>query len=82
MTSKLTLTVNKETIERAKRVARERGISISKMVEEFLNTEIEKDESKMSAVDQIHELLKGHITNPNLDWKKVKEERLAEKYGL
>ena len=38
MTTKLTLSINEETVQRAKRISRKRGKSISKMVEEFLDS--------------------------------------------
>lgn len=80
MTTKLTLSINEETVKRAKLVSRKRGKSISKMVEEFLNSISEKE--KQSAVDKISGILKGKISEPNLDWKKVKAERIAKKYSL
>ncbi|HKI46679.1 MAG TPA: DUF6364 family protein [Balneolales bacterium] len=38
MKEKLTLTISKETKDRAKRYAQRQGISVSKMVETFLNS--------------------------------------------
>ena len=82
MTRKLTLSINEKTVEKAKRISRMRGKSISKMVEEYLNSITEKEEQKASAVDKIKKIMKGRITNKNLDWKKVKEEHLSKKYGI
>ena len=82
MTRKLTLSINEKTVEKAKRISRKRGKSISKMVEEYLNSITEKEEQKASAVDKIKKIMKGRITNKNLDWKKVKEEHLSKKYGI
>ncbi|HXL55223.1 MAG TPA: DUF6364 family protein [Chitinophagaceae bacterium] len=82
MTTKLTLSINEKTIEKAKRISRKRGKSISKMVEEYLDSISEGEEKKESAVDKIRKIMKGKITAPQLDWKKVKEERISKKYGI
>ena len=82
MTRKLTLSINEKTVEKARRISRRRGKSISRMVEEYLNSITEKDEQQKSAVDEIKRIMKGKITNKNLDWKKVKEEHLSKKYGI
>jgi len=82
MASKLTLSINEKTIERAKLISRKRGTSISKMVEEFLESINEKEEKKESPIDRMHQIMKGNITDPLVDWKKAKEEHIAKKYGL
>jgi len=82
MTRKLTLSINEKTVEKAKRISRKRGKSISKMVEEYLNSITEKEDQKESAVDKIKKIMKDRITNKNLDLKKVKEEHLSKKYGI
>lgn len=82
MTKKLTLSVNDKTIEKAKRISRKRGKSVSKIFEEYLNSINEKEEQQETAVDKIKKIMKGKITNKNLDWKKVKEEHLSKKYGI
>lgn len=82
MTRKLTLSINEQTVEKARRLSRRRGKSISKMVEEYLNSISEKEGQQESAVDEIKKIMKGKITNKNLDWKKVKEEHLSKKYGI
>jgi len=82
MPSKLTLNINPEIIKHAKLIAAKKGLSLSKMVEEYLNLVIERDEIRISAIDQIHEILKKRITNPSLDRKKVKEETVIDKYTV
>ena len=82
MTTKLTLSINEATVQKAKRLSRKRGKSISKMVEEYLNSLSEREEEKKSPVQQIKEILKGKITDPHIDWKKVKKEKLSKKYGI
>ncbi|HXL55754.1 MAG TPA: DUF6364 family protein [Chitinophagaceae bacterium] len=82
MTTKLTLSINEKTIEKAKRISRKRGKSISRMVEEYLDSISEREEKKESAVDKIRKIMKGKITAPQLNWKKVKEEHISKKYGI
>jgi hypothetical protein len=82
MTVKLTLSINEKTIQRAKRISRKRGKSISKIVEEYLDSISEKDSKQESAVQKIKGILKGKISNPDIDWKKEKTERLTKKYGI
>jgi Family of unknown function (DUF6364) len=82
MTRKLTLSINEKTVLKARRISRRRGKSISRMVEEYLNSITEKDDQQESAVDKIKKIMKGKITNKNPDWKKIKEEHLSKKYGI
>ena len=82
MTQKLTLSISEKTVQKAKRISRKRGKSISRMVEEYLDSITEKGDRQESAVDKTKRLMKGKITNKNFDWKKVKEEYLLKKYGL
>lgn len=82
MTTKLTLSISGKTVEKAKRVSRKRGKSISKMVEEYFNSISEKEEQEETAVDKTMKILKGRITRPGVNWKEAKEEQLVKKYGL
>ncbi len=82
MTTKLTLSIKQEIVERARRISRKRGKSISKMFEEYLTSLPEKDVAEETAVDKIKKIIEGKIINPDADWKKVKEEKLINKYGV
>jgi glucokinase len=82
MNVKLTLSINDKTIEKAKRISRKKGKSISKMVEEYLDSVAEKEKKGATAIEKTRAILKGKITNKNVDWKKVKTEYLIKKYGL
>jgi glucokinase len=82
MNVKLTLSSNDKTIEKAKRISRKKGKSISKMVEEYLDSVAEKEKKGATAIEKTRAILKGKITNKNVDWKKVKTEYLIKKYGL
>ncbi len=60
MKAKLTLTINKEIKERAKRYAQRKGISVSKLVEDFLD-------SVSAREDPIHQLGKNPVKTGNSD---------------
>lgn len=81
MTRKLTLSINEKTVLKAKRISRRRGKSISKMVEEYLNSITEKEEQKESLVKKSSGVLESKIA-ANLDWKKTKADYLKKKYGI
>ena len=80
MTTKLTLSIEQKTIERAKRLSLKRKKSISKIVEEYLNS-ITEGEGKESAVEQLSGVLKDHLP-ANTVWKEIKSDYLQKKYGL
>lgn len=81
MARKLTLSINEQTIQKAKRISRRRGKSISKIIEEYLNSIAEKEEQKESVVKKSSGILKNRI-HANLDWKKTKATFLKKKYGV
>ncbi len=80
MTVKLTLSIDKQTIERAKVLSSKRGKSISKIVEEYLDSIAPSDEKKESVVDQLAGVLKNKVP-ANVDWKDIKADHLKKKYG-
>ena len=57
MTTKLTLSINEETVKRAKLISKKKGKSISKMVEEYLDSLNEKEEQKESVMDKIDKIM-------------------------
>ena len=59
MTRKLTLSINEKTVLKARRISRRRGKSISRMVEEYLNSIVEK-ENKTDPIGEIMEIMKKH----------------------
>lgn len=78
MTTKLTLSINEKTVQRAKQISLKRGRSISSMVEEFLNSITENDDNQESSVKKMSGILQNKIP-ASLDWKKVKGEYLNKK---
>lgn len=87
MNTKLTLLLRKDVIERAKEEAAERGTSLSKMIEQLLETALArvtprrspKRRSSHPAVRQLRGIIK---LPPDFNYKKDRAEYLAKKYGL
>ena len=82
MPTKLTLSIKEEFVKKAKRISHIRGKSVSKMVEEFIDSLPEKEETEETAVDKIKKIMNGKITNRDVNWKKAKEEHLTNKHGI
>jgi aromatic ring-opening dioxygenase LigB subunit len=81
MTTKLTLSIDKEVIEQAKTVSRRRGKSLSRIIEDHLRA-MAADEAKLpSGVRAMSGALKGKV-NADLNIKAAKGVYLKKKYGL
>jgi len=81
MNTKLTLNLNKTIIEGAKDYAKENSVSLSKLIENYLNSLTKKD-SKNSNVSPLVESLTGII--PSQTYKKTDSdyyEYLKQKYS-
>lgn len=85
MKTKLTLTVEKEIVERAKTIAANRGISLSKMFEEVFSKEdpeIEQTEAQKAAISLLKRLETMKPTSSlNESDKELRRRYLLEKYG-
>lgn len=85
MNTKLTLSLEKEVIEKAKIYAKGTGRSLSEMVENYFRSLVDKHHNK-DEFDDIDPQLKkliGIIKLPDdFDIKKAREEYYKEKYGL
>lgn len=84
MNTKLTLTIEKEVIETAKEYAKEKGQSLSEMVENYfklITVSRRKIEPKQlsTKVQKLRGILK---TDEELDYKKILTEELAKKYDV
>ena len=81
METKLTLRLNDNVIERAKVYARNHKISLSKMIESYLDSVTKQKEEKKTAITPLVESLSGVIDLPaDFDYKKEYRDHLAEKY--
>ncbi len=79
MTTKLTLSIEKVIIEKAKILSSKRGKSISKIVEEYLDSITAKEDE--SVVEKYSGSLKKMVP-ADMDWKEVKANYLKNKYGV
>jgi hypothetical protein len=80
--TKLTLSVDEATVKRAKRYARQKRTSLSKIVEQQLNqlTKNGHAKNKKSVVDSLVGIIKG--VPENVDYKDLIASWRDEKHGL
>jgi hypothetical protein len=79
MDTKLTLKINKSTIDSAKRYAKERETSLSKMVENYLQALTNK-QGKEDEISPLVKSISGVIKPPDPDYKKDYTDYLTDKY--
>ncbi|MCB0629555.1 MAG: hypothetical protein KDC53_22255 [Saprospiraceae bacterium] len=80
MDKKLTLSLDEGIIEKAKIYAKDHQISLSKLIESYLNSIIENKTEEIE-ITPLVESLSGVVTIPKeFDYKKDYEEYLLEKY--
>ena len=81
MNTKLTLTIEQTIIKKAKKYARQKGRSLSDIIENYLKI-ITKDEAKSAIeITPLTKSLKGSFKAPdNFDYKKQLSRGLSEKY--
>ncbi len=84
MNTKLTLTIEKEIIEIAKEYAKEKGQSLSEMVENYFKfVTVKRKKIKEKQLSPRVRKLRGIIkTEGNLEYKKILTEELSKKYGI
>ncbi len=83
MNTKLTLTLEKEVIEIAKRFAKEKDQSLSELVENYFKI-LTKDLKKGKSIDLSPKVksLKGILrVKEDFDYKKVLAEEILKKHG-
>ncbi|MEJ7779940.1 MAG: DUF6364 family protein [Daejeonella sp.] len=87
-TTKLTLSMEPEVVYRAKKYAKNRNISLSRLIQDFLEKSIEnetpKDNLKANIPHEIQSLI-GILKGPAISKKQLREmksDHLKEKYGL
>lgn len=80
MQTKLTLTIDQEIIEEAKLYAKNKGRSLSELIENYLKVTLE-DKKKNIKISPSIARLKGAITLPDdFDYKKELSNALVEKH--
>jgi hypothetical protein len=84
MNTKLTLTIEKEVIEIAKEYAKEKGQSLSEMVENYFKlVTVNRSKMKEKQLSPKVRKLRGIIkTDEKLDYKQILTEELSKKYGV
>jgi hypothetical protein len=81
MTVKLTLTVEKEIIEKAKEYSSQTGRSLSKMVESYLESVVKGTDNNSTKLSSKIKKLKGIIKLPkDFDYKKELEKAVKQKF--
>ncbi len=81
MNTKLTLTIEKTIIEKAKKYANVKGRSLSDIVENYLKAITKEDNNESIVLTPIVQSLKGTFKAPGeIDYKKELAKRLTEKY--
>ncbi len=83
MNTKLTLTIEKEVIEVAKKYAKEKGYSLSELVENYFklitnDRPVLKTEELSPRVKRLRGIIKG---DKQLDYKEILTQELTKKYG-
>ena len=81
MDTKLTLKLNQEIIEKAKKYASDKKLSLSRLVEFYfqsLTTENKKDDFEISPF--VRSISTGKSISNDLDYKKEYSDHLLEKY--
>ena len=81
MSTKLTLTIEKSVIQKAKIYAKERGRSLSDIIENYLKAITEEETSEEIEMTPLVKSLKGSFKAPlDFDYKQEITKALSEKY--
>jgi len=81
----LNLTIKESIKERAKRIAKSRGISVSRLFEEAIAREEDPEELHLdpeSAAYKIYKMVPESEKADDFHYKETKEAMLKEKYGV
>jgi len=84
MNTKLTLTIEKEVIQLAKAYAKEKGQSLSEMVENYFKfVTVERIKIKEKELSPKVRKLRGILKKEaSIDYKQILTEELSKKYGV
>src|SRR5690606_10330687 len=84
MNTKLTLIIEKEIIESAKAYAKEKGQSLSEMIENYLKlvTANRKKTKEVHLSPKVRKLRGIIKTDYPLDYRQILTEELSKKYGI
>jgi hypothetical protein len=83
MTTKLTLTIEEEVIQKAKKYASKKQRSLSKIVEAYLKSIAAKEPPERGSISAKIRKMQGAVSLPkNFDYKKEVQKELGKKYKL
>ncbi|MCM8813094.1 MAG: DUF6364 family protein [Candidatus Omnitrophica bacterium] len=80
MTGKLTLSLDKSVVEKAKKYATQRNVSLSKLVEFFFSSLTTDAKGKNVAISPITAALSGMVASKKICEKDVLAQALIEKH--
>lgn len=80
MNTKLTLNLNKRIIDDAKTYAKKNQVSLSKLIENYLNSLVVTSDKKSVKISPLVESLTG-VISPDIDERKTYRDYLSEKYS-
>ncbi|MBZ9731497.1 DUF6364 family protein [Salegentibacter sp. JZCK2] len=82
MNIKLTLTIEQEVVNRAKKFAKDQNRSLSDIIENYLKLLTKEEQKEIKGLHPTVASLKGSFKMPkkDLDYKKELRNRLEEKY--
>jgi hypothetical protein len=81
MNTKLTLTIEQSVIEKAKIYAKDKGWSLSDIIENYLKVITKEEARTQYEITPIVKSMKGSFSAPaNFDYKKELTKGLAQKY--
>jgi hypothetical protein len=81
VTTKLTLTIEPEIIQKAKEYAKSRGRSLSDMIENYLKVVVTEQSDSETEIAPLAKSLKGSFKAlADIDYKRQLTDRLTEKY--
>ena len=81
MTTKLTLSIDKDVIEQSKRYAASQNRSLSDLIESYLRSISLSPGSKIEITSKIKSLKGSFKATADLDYKKVLQEEIIRKHG-
>ncbi len=81
MNTKLTLTIEQSIIEKAKSFAKDKGRSLSDIIENYLKIITQENSTIETEITPLVQSLQGSFKAPeNFDYKKELRNRLSKKY--
>lgn len=81
MDSKLTLKLNTKVIERAKKFASTKNLSLSRLIEKYLDSLTKESENELEISPFVKSISNGTKIPLDVDAKQLYKEHLTEKYN-